>query len=99
MSETLQHEDGTDQLRRLLKKQVQMIRQNNLAEALILTEQAAHMIEKLQSRPGIQKEKQIDNDLIEQYKNLELILQAQMNLTQQSLQKVRNGKKTLQAYH
>lgn len=99
MPETSYHKNSTDQLLSLLKKQEQTIKNSNFAEARALSEQAAHIIEDLQSRPVTPKDKEVYHTLIKQYNNLELILKAQINIAKKDLQKIQRGKKTLQAYH
>lgn len=98
---TQTRQDLPDQLKTVLQKQIQSVKNNKLTDAQTLAEQAnaivAQIVDAPLSQQSLYREK--CGEVLELYKKLTLMLEAEKNNINRQQRKVSNGKKTLRAYH
>lgn len=89
-----------DKLLDVLEKQEKMIRNNDFRGVQKLCEQAGPIIAELAVNPFSQcpQTKERCEQLIEQYKKLQLMIETEKDSTYRNLRKIGTGKKTIQAY-
>lgn len=90
-----------DELKCLLKKQIELARQDNINGVETLSKQAASLVENI-TRSEILESAEFKSQreqLQKLYQDLCLALTAQQNETTKELQRVRKGKKTMETYY
>ena len=94
-------QDLPDQLKTVLQKQVQLVKNNKLTDAQTLAERAGAIVAQIIDAPSQQQSlsREKCEEVLELYKKLTLMLEAEKNNINRQQRKVSNGKKTLRAYH
>ena len=97
---TDKHIDQLDTLTALLEEQIKLARRNKIAEVEQLSEQTGPLAKEI-IKARILEQAEFKNrreHLTELYKKLVLILAAHKEQTSDQLQRINEGKKTLEAY-
>lgn len=89
-----------DELQNLLKKQIELARQGNIGEIEVLSKQASSLVGKI-ALSGVLESSEFKSQheqLRKLYQDLRLALTAQKAETAKEINRVRKGKKTVEAY-
>ena len=98
---TENQEDLLLQLQTVLEKQVEMLKNSNFRSLEILVERADSIIAEI-TREQMAQQPQLKENveyLMQLYKKLELMIEAETTSTKKQLRKVENGKMAVRAYH
>ena len=98
---TENQEDLLVQLQMLLEKQVETLKNNNFRSLETLVERADSIVAEI-TRAQLAQQPQLKGDfdyLMQLYKKLELMIEAETTSTKKQLRKVENGKMAVRAYH
>jgi len=89
-----------DCLQSLLERQIELAQQANIGDAELLSEQATYLVEKI-AQTGVLESAEFENRrerLQKLYHDLHLAITAQRDETDETLSRVRRGKKTVETY-
>ena len=89
-----------DDLQSLLEKQIELAQQANIGDAELLSEQATYLVEKI-AQTGVLESAEFENRrewLQKLYHKLNLVITARRDQTDETLSRVRKGKKTVETY-
>ena len=89
-----------DDLQSLLERQIELAQQANISDIELLSEQATYLVEKI-AQTGVLESAEFENRrerLQKLYHDLRLAITAQRDETDETLSRVRRGKKTVEAY-
>ena len=89
-----------DDLQSLLERQVELAQQANIGDVELLSEQATCLVEKI-AQTGVLESAEFENRrerLQKLYHKLNLVITARRDQTDETLSRVRRGKKTVEAY-
>jgi hypothetical protein len=95
------HQDPWDRLQTLLEKQVRMSKNSNIRGVEMLAEQANSVVAEITNAPSPlpPQWKQKCEAVMQLYKKLELMIEAEKDTVNKQLRKVTSGKKAVRAYH
>ena len=98
---TEKQEDLLVQLQMLLEKQVEALKNSNFRSLETFIKQADSMIAEITGTQQPQQPQLKGNFeyLMQLYKKLELMIEAEKTATNKQLRKIENGKMTIRAYH
>ena len=89
-----------DDLQSLLERQIELAQQANIGDVELLSERTTYLVEKI-AQTGILESAEFENRrerLQKLYHKLNLVITARRDQTDETLSRVRRGKKTVEAY-
>ena len=89
-----------DGLQSLLERQIELAQQANIGDVELLSEQTTYLVEKI-AQTGVLESAEFENRrerLQKLYHQLNLVITARRDETDETLSRVRRGKKTVEAY-